>query len=100
MEVLAPAGNLLIFKSVIDAGADAVYFGGKLFSARAYANNFDYEESKAALDYAHLHGKKAYLTLNTLVKNIEFNKELFDYVNFYYENGLDGIIVQDIGVIR
>ena len=100
MEVLAPAGNLEIFKAVIDAGADAVYFGGKLFSARAYANNFDLEESKKALDYAHLHGKKAYLTLNTLVKNIEFNKELYDYIRFYYETGLDGIIVQDIGVIK
>lgn len=100
MEVLAPAGNLEIFKTVIDAGADAVYFGGKLFSARAYANNFDFNESKEALNYAHLHGKKAYLTLNTLVKNIEFNKDLFDYLNFYYENGLDGIIVQDIGVIK
>ena len=59
MEVLAPAGNLEIFKSVIDAGADAVYFGGKHFSARAFANNFDYKESEEALNYAHLHGKKA-----------------------------------------
>ncbi|MCR4612219.1 MAG: U32 family peptidase, partial [Lachnospiraceae bacterium] len=100
MEVLAPAGNLEIFKTVIDAGADAVYFGGKLFSARAYADNFDFKDSALALEYAHLHDKKAYLTLNTLVKNIEFNKELFDYINFYYQNGLDGIIVQDIGVIK
>lgn len=100
IELLAPAGNLEIFKAVIDAGADAVYFGGKQFSARAYANNFDLDESKKALDYAHLHNKKAYLTLNTLVKNEEFNKELFDYINFYYENGIDGVIVQDIGVIK
>ena len=84
MEVLAPAGNLEIFKSVIDAGADAVYFGGKLFSARAYADNFDYNDSRQALEYAHLHGKKAYLTLNTLVKNIEWNKELFYYWNGIY----------------
>ena len=99
LEVLAPAGNLEIFKSVINAGADAVYFGGQLFSARAFADNFDFKESREALEYAHLHGKKAYLTLNTLVKNKEFNDELFDYINFYYENGLDGIIVQDMGVV-
>ena len=100
MEVLAPAGNIEIFKSVIDAGADAVYFGGKHFSARAFANNFDYKESEEALNYAHLHGKKAYLTLNTLIKNKEFNDDLYDYISFYYENGLDGIIVQDIGLIQ
>lgn len=99
-EVLAPAGDLEIFKSVIDAGADAVYFGGKHFSARAYANNFDYEESKEALKYAHLHNKKAYLTLNTLIKNKEFDDDLYNYIRFYYENGLDGIIVQDIGLIK
>lgn len=100
MEVLAPAGNLEIFKSVIDAGADAVYFGGKQFSARAFANNFDYKESEEALNYAHLHNKKAYLTLNTLIKNKEFNDDLYNYIAFYYENGLDGIIVQDIGLIK
>ena len=73
LEVLAPAGSLEIFKSVIDAGADAVYFGGSLFSARAYATNFDENESAEAIRYAHLHGKKAYLTLNTLIKNKEFD---------------------------
>ena len=100
LEVLAPAGSLEIFKSVIDAGADAVYFGGSLFSARAYAANFDENESAEALRYAHLHGKKAYLTLNTLIKNKEFDDSIHDYVRFYYENGLDGIIVQDIGLIK
>ena len=100
LELLAPAGDLDTFKSVIDAGADAVYFGGSMFSARAYANNFDFKESEEALKYAHLHGKKAYLTLNTLIKNKEFIDSIHDYVRFYYENGLDGIIVQDIGLIK
>ncbi len=100
LELLSPAGSLEIFKTVIDAGADAVYFGGSKYSARSFANNLSMEESKVALDYAHLHGKKAYLTLNTLIKNKEFNKDLFDYIKFYYENGLDAIIVQDFGVFN
>ena len=68
LELLSPAGDLQIFKAVIDAGADAVYFGGDLFGARAYAKNFTIEEAAEAIKYAHLHGKKAYLTVNTLLK--------------------------------
>lgn len=98
LELLAPAGNLDIFKSVIDAGADAVYFGGSSFGARAYATNFTMEEASAAIDYAHLFGRKAYLTVNTLLKNTEIERQLFSYLKSYYEAGIDAVIVQDMGV--
>ncbi len=99
MELLSPAGDIEIFKMVIDAGADAVYFGGDMFGARAYAKNFTAEEGAAAIRYAHLHEKKAYLTVNTLLKNLEIEKSLFSYVKHYYEAGIDAVIVQDIGVL-
>lgn len=98
-ELLAPAGNLEIFKGVIESGADAVYVGGSMFGARAYANNFTEEELLAAIDFAHLRGVKVYLTVNTLIKNSEFSK-LYDYLLVYYKRGLDAVIVQDIGVVK
>lgn len=98
-ELLAPAGNLEIFKGVIESGADAVYVGGSMFGARAYANNFTEEELLEAIDFAHLRGVKVYLTVNTLIKNSEFSK-LYDYLLVYYKRGLDAVIVQDIGVAK
>ena len=98
-ELLAPAGNLEIFKGVIESGADAVYVGGSMFGARAYANNFTEEELLAAIDFAHLRGVKVYLTVNTLIKNSEFSK-LYDYLLPYYKRGLDAVIVQDLGVVK
>lgn len=98
-ELLAPAGNLEIFKDVIESGADAVYVGGSMFGARAYANNFTEEELLEAIDFAHLRGVKVYLTVNTLIKNSEFSK-LYDYLLVYYKRGLDAVIVQDIGVVK
>lgn len=98
-ELLAPAGNLEIFKGVIESGADAVYVGGRMFGARAYANNFTEEELLEAIDFAHLRGVKVYLTVNTLIKNSEFSK-LYDYLLVYYKRGLDAVIVQDIGVVK
>lgn len=98
-ELLAPAGNLEILKGVIESGADAVYVGGSMFGARAYANNFTEEELLEAIDFAHLRGVKVYLTVNTLIKNSEFSK-LYDYLLVYYERGLDAVIVQDIGVVK
>ena len=71
LELLAPAGNLEILKSVIHAGADAVYFGGNKFGARAYASNLSDRELVQAIEYAGMHGKKLYLTTNTLVKDME-----------------------------
>ena len=98
-ELLAPAGDLEIFKGVIESGADAVYVGGSMFGARAYANNFTEEELLEAIDFAHLRGVKVYLTVNTLIKNSEFSK-LYDYLLPYYKRGLDAVIVQDIGVVK
>ena len=98
-ELLAPAGNLEILKGVIESGADAVYVGGSMFGARAYANNFTEEELLEAIDFAHLRGVKVYLTVNTLIKNSEFSK-LYDYLLQYYKRGLDAVIVQDIGVVK
>ena len=98
-ELLSPAGNYECFVAAVKAGADAVYAGGTRFGARAYADNFTQDEMLKAIDYAHLRDRKLYLTVNTVLKNQETD-ELFDYIRPFYENGLDGVIVQDIGVIR
>lgn len=100
IEVLAPAGSLEICKAVIRAGADAVYLGGDMFGARAYAGNLNREEMLEALDYAHLRDAKIYLTVNTLLKEDEINEKLIEYIKPYYEAGLDAVIVQDLGVFN
>lgn len=100
LELLSPAGDLQIFKAAINSGADAVYFGGDLFGARAYAKNFTIEDAKEAIKYAHLHGAKAYLTVNTLLKNLEIEGKLYEYLKAYVENGIDAFIVQDFGVFN
>ncbi len=97
VELLAPAGNYESFLGAIHAGADAVYLGGDKFGARAFAENFTNEELCSAIKYAHLFHRKVYLTLNTLIKEKEFG-ELYSYIQPFYEAGLDGIIVQDMGV--
>lgn len=99
-ELLAPAGSLEIFYSVLNAGADAVYLGGELFGARAYANNFSTQELLIAIEYAHLWNKKVYLTVNTLLKNSELNDQLIQYIQPLYEAGLDAVIIQDLGVAK
>ena len=96
-ELLSPAGNYECFVAAVKAGADAVYAGGTRFGARAYADNFTQDEMLKAIDYAHLRDRKLYLTVNTVLKNQETD-ELFDYIRPFYENGLDGVIVQDYGV--
>lgn len=96
MELLAPAGNYKGFLGAIHAGADAVYLGGEKFGARAYADNFSREEICQAIFYAHLFDRKVYLTVNTLLKDTELS-ELAAYLAPFYEAGLDGVIVQDIG---
>ena len=80
IELLAPAGSMETFQAVIHAGADAVYLGGGRFGARAYANNFTEEELLLAIDYAHIHGRKVYLTVNTLFKERELTGELYSYL--------------------
>ena len=97
MELLAPAGDLKILKSAFASGADAVYFGGDAFGARVSAA-FSREDGAAAIEYAHLRGKKVYLTVNTLLKNPEMERELYDFLSFYDSHFIDGIIVQDFGV--
>lgn len=100
IEILAPAGSYESLKAAIAAGADAVYIGGSRFGARAYANNLTEDDLLEAIDYVHLHGKKIYLTVNTLLKERELNQELYDYLLPYYKQGLDAVIVQDIGVLH
>lgn len=98
-ELLSPAGSLETLKAVAAAGADAVYAAGNRFGARAYANNFTEEELLWAIDYLHLHGRRLYLTVNTLLKQEELCGELYDYLLPLYRQGLDGVIVQDLGVL-
>ena len=80
IELLAPAGSYEGFEAAIGAGADAVYVGGASFGARAYAKNFQEEELIRAIDYAHIHGKKLYLTVNTVFKNRDLTAQHYDYL--------------------
>lgn len=98
-ELLSPAGSYEGLRAALAAGADAVYIGGEMFGARAYADNPVRDELLEAIDYTHLHGKKIYLTVNTLLKNRELEGQLYDYLAPYYEQGLDAVIVQDFGVL-
>ncbi len=98
-ELLAPAGSYEGLQAVVKAGADDVYIGGSMFGARAYANNPQQDEMLEAIDYAHIHGKQIYLTVNTLLKNKELYGQLYDYLAPYYQQGIDAVIVQDLGVL-
>jgi len=98
IEILAPAGSVLGMTAAFNGGADAVYMGGSRFGARAYADNPNEDELKQAIDYAHLHHKKLYLTLNTLLKDRELEDEVYRFLNPYYKEGLDGVLVQDMGL--
>lgn len=99
IELLAPAGSFDALTAAINAGADAVYLGGNVFGARAYANNFDREEMTQAVRYAHLHQVQIFVTVNTLVDDSEM-EDLSSYLVFLNRIGADGIIVQDLGVVR
>ena len=99
VELLSPAGGYETMVGAFNAGADAVYLGGSRFGARAYADNFDRDEVLDAISYAHLHGKRIYMTVNTLIKEKEFD-EVYDFMLPYAEKKLDGVIVQDLGVAR
>lgn len=96
-EILAPCGSYEILKAAIRAGADACYVGGDKFGARAYAQNLDKASMLDAIEFAHLHNCKLYLTVNTLFKDNEIS-QLDDYIGEYYTHGLDAVIVQDFGV--
>ncbi len=97
VELLAPAGSVESLRAGIAAGADAVYIGGQMFGARAYADNPNQEDLCRAIDFAHLHGARLYLTVNTLVKDQELER-LPEFLEPFYRQGLDGVIVQDLGV--
>ena len=99
VEILAPAGSWECLEAAVCAGADAIYIGGSRFGARAHADNLNEERMLEAIDYVHLHGRKLYMTVNTLLKEQELG-ELADYLRPYYEQGLDAVIVQDIGAMR
>lgn len=99
IEILAPAGSVEGMKAAFNAGADAVYMGGSRFGARAYADNPDEEELKRAIDQAHIHKKKVYLTLNTLLKDSELEGEVYRFLSPYYREGLDGVLIQDFGLL-
>ena len=99
IELLAPAGSYEAFLGAVNAGADAVYLGGEKFGARAYAQNFSAEEVCRAIRTAHFMGRKIYLTVNTLLKDAEL-AQLGTYLQPFYEAGADGVIVQDLGVLR
>ena len=98
-ELLAPAGSFECLIAAIKGGADAIYIGGKRFGARAYAKNFDIEEIKRAVRYAHLHERKIYVTLNTLILDKEM-PEVLSYTRELYAAGVDALIIADLGAIK
>ncbi len=98
-EILSPAGSLATLKAAVNNGADAVYIGGKAFSARKNAVNFSDEEIIEAIRYAHLYGAKVYVTVNTIISDSELS-QVYDFVKFLYENQADALIIQDLGVLK
>lgn len=98
-ELLAPAGDFESLKAAVLNGADAVYIGGKEFSARQSAANFDRDEIVSAVRFCHSYGAKVYITLNTLLNNDELEKAL-NYAGFLYETGVDALIIQDLGLLK
>ncbi|MBR5508087.1 MAG: U32 family peptidase, partial [Clostridia bacterium] len=99
IEILAPGGSFKSLKAAIDSGADAVYFGGMRFGARANAANLSNEEIVQAVKYASLRGAKLYVTVNTLADDSEL-PEVFEFLKFCYSAGVDGVIVQDLGIVN
>ncbi|MDD5792981.1 MAG: U32 family peptidase, partial [Erysipelotrichaceae bacterium] len=97
IELLAPAGNMQAFHSAIDNGADAIYLGGKSFSARAFAGNFSEEEIKDCVEYAHLRNVKIYVALNTLLNEYELENAI-KQAHYYHDINVDALIIQDLGL--
>ena len=96
-ELLAPAGNLEKMKMAVLYGADAVYLGGKAFGLRAFGGNFTYEELKEAVEFAHVRGKKVYVTVNIFPHNSDMEK-LPEYLRYLQEINVDALLVADLGV--
>lgn len=97
VELLAPAGSFEALQAAVSNGCDAVYLGGSMFGARAFANNFDEEEMIKAIAYAHVYGVKVFVTVNTLIKETEI-EDCVSYARFLYEHDADALIVQDLGL--
>ncbi len=97
VELLAPAGGFSKLKTAVYFGADAAYIGGKAFSLRSFADNFDADELKNAVEFAHSFGKKVYVTANIFARNADFSA-LSDYFKYLYEIGTDAAIISDSGV--
>lgn len=100
VEVLAPGGSMEGIRAAVNAGADAVYAGGRAFGARAYARNPEQDDLFEAIDYCHLHQAKLYLTVNTLLKEKELTQQLYEYLAPVCEHGVDAVLVQDFGVFH
>lgn len=100
IEILAPAGSYEGMKAAMNAGCDAVYIGGSSFGARAYADNPEEDFLLQAIDEAHIRDKKLYLTVNTLLKEKELTGRLYSFLEKFYRQGLDAVIVQDVGVMH
>ncbi len=98
-ELLAPVGSMESLYAAVENGASAVYLGGKLFNARQFASNFDYEELKDVIAYSHLNNVRIYITVNILIDNNEM-EEALDYIRFLYQEDVDAIIVQDLGLAK
>ncbi|MCR5026914.1 MAG: DUF3656 domain-containing protein [Methanobrevibacter sp.] len=98
-ELLAPAGSYEVLVIAVNAGADAVYFAGQNYGARAFAKNFTLEEIEKAVTYAHLNNVKVHVTVNTLVNNFEII-DVIQYLFKLYQLGVDAVIVQDFGIIQ
>lgn len=98
MELLSPAGSYAALIGAVHAGADAVYFGGDRFSARAFADNLTIEQAETAISYAHISGVRCYLTINTLVREDELD-DVVPFLAPYVAAGIDAVLVQDLGVL-
>ena len=99
IELLSPAGNFEKLKTAIYYGADAVYFAGKKYGLRAFSDNFDLDELKTSVEYCHEHNVKAYITLNIIAHDADFDG-LEEYVKYLYSIGVDAVIVADVGIIN
>ena len=99
-EILSPAGSIESVRAAVNAGCDAIYIGGSRFGARAYADNPQGDQMAEVIRYCHRYGVKVYMTVNTLLKEHELQQDLYDYIRPYYLEGLDAVIVQDVGVMN
>ena len=98
-ELLAPAGNMDALKAAILGGCDAIYLGGYMFGARNFANNFDYDELKEAVNYAHEYGVKIYVTTNTLIYENEVER-FIKYIKYLNDINVNAVIMKDIGMME